>query len=167
MTLKPLEGIRPEHDVSQFDCGRPTLDDWLKQRALKSEGAGASRTYVVCEGSEVVAYYCLANGSVLHQSSPGKIRRNMPDPIPVMIIGRLAVHRELHGKGIGGGLLRDAIVRTLQAAEIAGIRAILVHALDNNAADFYRRYGFIASPINPLTLMLPLNTAMAALRNVD
>ncbi len=163
MTSLPPRPIARDHDLSAFDCGRPVLDDWLKRRALRNEESGASRTYVVCERNEVVAYYCLANGAVLHRNAPGRLRRNMPDPIPVMVIGRLAVHRRLHGQGFGASLLRDALMRTASAAEIAGIRAALVHALDEEAAAFYRRHGFLASPMDPLVLMMPLATVRAAM----
>ncbi len=128
-----------------------------------NERSGASRTYVVCENARVVGYYCLATGSVAAKHAPGKVRRNMPDPIPVMIIGRLAVDTHLHGRGIGKGLIKDAILRTLKAAEIAGMRAILVHALDEDAANFYRKNGFLDSPTDPCVLMLPLDAARRAL----
>jgi GNAT superfamily N-acetyltransferase len=111
----------------------------------------------------VVAYYSLATGSVEHKQAPGKVRRNMPDPIPVMIIGRLAVDKSLQGRGVGRGLLKDAVLRTLKAAQIAGIRAILVHALDEEAATFYRKNGFMDSPIDPLILMLPLEQVRKAM----
>lgn len=163
MTLQPPQSIKPAHDVSAFDCGRPVLDDWLKRKALANEASGASRTYVVCEDEKVLAYYCIANGAVARSESPGRVRRSMPDPIPVMVIGRLAVDSRLQGQGAGSALLRDAVIRTLNAAEIAGIRAILVHALDDAAAAFYRGKGFLNSPIDPLVLMLPLETARRAL----
>ena len=100
--------LRADHELLQFNCGEPTLDDWLRRRALQNEERGASRTYVVCTGLRVVGYYALAVGAVAHAGAPGRVRRNMPEPIPVMIIGRLAVDREFHGNGLGQGLLRDA-----------------------------------------------------------
>lgn len=163
MTLTPPRAIEVAHDVSEFDSGRPTLDDWLRQRAMRNEASGASRTYVVCEGTRVVGYYSLSNGAVESRDTPGKVRRNMPDPIPVMLMGRLAVDRSRQGGGLGRALLKDAILRTLRAAEIAGMRALLVHALDETAAEFYRHNGFLESPLDPLTLMLPLDTARRAL----
>lgn len=163
MTLQPPRPLREDHDLSDFDSATPVLDEWLRRKAARNEHSGASRTYVVCEGNKVLAYYSLAAGAVAHNQTPGKVRRNMPDPIPVMIIGRLAVDRSLQGQGVGRGLLRDAIIRTLNAAEIAGIRAILVHALDETAAVFYRRNGFVESPIDPLVLMLPLGHARKGL----
>ena len=163
VTLSPPRPIQADHDLSQFDSGRPILDDWLRQRAIKNEGSGAPRTYVVCEGPRVVGYYCLSTGSVENKQTPGKVSRNMPDPIPVMLMGRLAVDRSQQEKGLGRALLKDAILRTLKAAEIASMRALLVHALDEKAAGFYRHNGFLVSPIDPLVLMLPLDTARRAL----
>lgn len=163
MTLTPPHPIQADHDVSQFDSGRPVLDGWLRQRAIRNEDSGASRTYVVCEEARVVGYYTLSSGSVENRQAPGKVRRNMPDPIPVMLMGRLAVDRSQQGRGLGRALLRDAILRTLKAAEFAGMRALLVHALDRKAAEFYRHNGFLVSPIDPLVLMLPLHTARKAL----
>ena len=141
----------PEHLVSQHDVA--ALDDWLKRHAFANEKAGGSRTYVVCVGRRVVGYYALATGAVA-PAATGRVRRNMPDPVPVMLLGRLAVDRAFQGRGIGEGLLRDAILRTLQAAELAGIRAMLVHAISDEAKRFYERHGFAESPIDPMTLML-------------
>lgn len=163
LTIQPPRPLLVSDDVGRFDSGRAVLDDWLRERAAKSDNSGASRTYVVCQEDRVIGYYCLANGSVERRQTPGNVRRNMPDPIPVMILGRLAVDLEYQGKSIGRGLLRDAILRTLKAAGIAGIRALLVHALDDAAAEFYRRNGFVDSPIDPLILMLPLARARDAL----
>jgi GNAT superfamily N-acetyltransferase len=160
--LCPPEKLNSSHRTESFDSGNTQLDDWLKRRALKNELERASRTYVVCVG-EVVAYYCLANGAVAQTVATGRVRRNMPDPIPVMVIGRLAVDRHWQGKGIGHALLRDAILRTLQAAEIAGIRAILVHAISEDAKQFYEMCGFTASPIDPMILMVKVSDATASL----
>lgn len=157
------EPITADHVVAAFDSGRPVLDRWLASRALGNEREGGSRTYVVSRGGAVVGYYCLSAGAVTHGVAPGRIRRNMPDPIPVMLLGRLAVARSHQGQGIARALVRDATLRTLQAADIAGIRALLVHALDEEAASFYRHLGFVASALDPLILMLPLATARKAL----
>lgn len=159
MKLTGPEPITADHVVAEFDSGRPVLDNWLVSRALRNEREGGSRTYVVSDGGAVTGYYCLAAGSVTHRVEPGRIRRNMPDPIPVVLLGRLAVARSHQGRGIARALVRDAVLRTLQAAEIAGIRALLVHALDEDAAAFYRHLGFVGSAIDPLILMLPLATA--------
>ena len=158
--LQAPEKLSEVHDVSSFDSGQPQLDDWLKRRALSNQESGASRTYVVCVERRVVGFYALAAGSVSHAEVTGRIRRNMPDPIPVMILGRLAVDRAYHGRGLGRGLLRDAILRTIQAADIAGIRAILVHAISEDARIFYERSGFSSSPVDPMTLMITLTDAM-------
>jgi GNAT superfamily N-acetyltransferase len=163
VTLTPPQPIGPDHDWSLFDSGRPVLDDWLKQRAARNESSGASHTYVVCDEARIVGYYCLATGSVEIALAPGRVRRNMPDPIPIMLMGRLAIDRTRQGEGIGRALLKDAILRTLKAADIAGIRALLVHALDEEAAGFYRHNGFLESPMDPLVLMLPLETARKAI----
>lgn len=159
----PPEKLNSSHRLESFDSGNSQLDDWLKRRALKNELEGASRTYVLCVGKVVVAYYCLANGAVAQTTATGRVRRNMPDPIPVVVIGRLAVDCRWQGKGIGQGLLRNAILRTLQAAEIIGIRAILVHAISEDAKQFYQKCGFTASAIDPMTLMVKVNDATASL----
>ena len=157
------EHLTTTHDLSTFDCGIPDLNDWLKKRALSNEESGASRTYVVCSVGRVVGYYALANGGVALASAPGRVRRNMPDPLPVMIVGRLAVEQGWQGRNVGRGLLRDAILRTLQAAEIGGIRAILVHAISEHAKQFYERNGFSVSPVDPMTLMITIAHAKKAL----
>lgn len=161
---RPPEKLQPEHDVSKFNCGEPVLDDWLRRRALQNQQSGASSTYVILDKTQVVGYYSLAAGSVARETAPRRARRNVPDPVPVVVLGRLATDKGVQGKGIGRALLRDAILRTLQAADIIGVRAILVHALSEPAKRFYETCGFTASPINPLTLMITLQEAIAALR---
>jgi GNAT superfamily N-acetyltransferase len=150
------EPLRPEHDLQGFDCGKRTLNDWLQKKAIKAQPAGGSaRTYVVCspEG-RVVGYYALATGSINHDDVPGKVKRNTPNPIPIILIGRLAVDQSYKGKGLGSGLLKDALLRIVTAAEEIGIRAALVHALDEQARHFYTKHGFYESPTNDLTLMI-------------
>jgi GNAT superfamily N-acetyltransferase len=164
--LCPPDKLNLSHQIESFNSGNSQLDDWLKRRALKNEAEGASRTYVLCAGEIVVAYYCLANGAVAQTMATGRVRRNMPDPVPVMVIGRLAVDLHWQGKGIGRALLRDAILRTLQAAEIAGIRAILVHAISEEAKRFYEQCGFTASPLDAMTLMVNVKDARESL-NLD
>lgn len=146
--------IDDHHDLTGFDCGQPALNDWLRRQALKNEGSGASRTYVTCVGNRVVGYYALATGAVARAAATGKVRRQMPDPIPVMILGRLAVDIRYQGHGLGHGLLRDALLRTLQVAEQAGIRAVLLHAMTEEAKRFYQRAGFQESPVDPMTMMI-------------
>jgi GNAT superfamily N-acetyltransferase len=126
---------------------------------MKNQDSGATRTYVVCFGNTVVGYYSLAVGSIERRFAAGSIKRNMPEPIPVMILARLAVDQRHAGRSIGTGMLRDALLRTLQASDIAGIRALLVHALNERAASFYRGRGFTASPFDPLVLFLALDHA--------
>ncbi len=157
--LTPPQPILPMHNLNQFSSGENILDEWLRHRAIKNEKRGASRTYVVCESDslDVVAYYCLATGAVINKDAPGNIRRNMPEPIPVMVLGRLAVDQKWQGRGVGNGLLRDAIIRTVQAAKIAGIRAIVVHAISEKARQFYSGRGFQHSPVDAMTLMLRIN----------
>jgi len=147
------------HVTDEFDCGEPVLNDWLRKRALKNENSGASRTFVVCQDNNVVGYYVLATGSVMHQHAPSKVRRNMPEPIPMMILGRLAVSKSMQSAGLGRGLLKDAILRTLGVSKQAGIRALLVHALFDSAHKFYRQCGFVESPIDTMVLMITLKDA--------
>ena len=146
-----------DHQVGGFDSGKPGLDDWLKRRALKNQIEGASRTYVVAsDDGSVQAYYALAAGTIMPAEATGAVRRDMPSPVPVVILARLAVEKTRQGKGIGPALLKDALLRTVQAADTIGVRAMLIHALDEEAAAFYEKYGFARSPIDDLVLMLPL-----------
>jgi GNAT superfamily N-acetyltransferase len=149
--------------VSQFTSGKPPLDDWLKLTAHKAEGRTA-RTFVVCEGARVVGYYCLATGSVERKSAPGKLRKQAPAHLPVGILGRLAVDRSWQGKGLGSDLLRDAMARIVVASKTIGMRALLVHALDEESRMFYQsRAEFIEFPEDSRTLFLPLETIVDAL----
>ena len=150
------EHIQAHHDLTAFDCSAPDLNDWLRQQALRNEASGASRTYVICAERRVVGYYALATGAIARAAATSKVRRQMPDPIPVMIIGRLAVDVQHQGQGLGYGLLRDALLRTLHVAEHAGIRAVLLHAMTAEAKRFYQRAGFRESPLDPLTLMVAI-----------
>jgi len=153
------EPLTAAHNSEAFDCGEPVLNDWLKHRALKNEDAGASRTFVVCLGDNVVGYYGLATGSVMHKNASNKVKRNMPEPVPVMVLGRLAVDKNMQSMGIGRGLLKDAILRTITVAKQAGIKALLVHALSDEARKFYLQCGFIESPLDPMLLMITLKDA--------
>lgn len=161
--LRPPEKLNSQHRIEGFESGNGNLDDWLKRRALKNEVEGASRTYILYAEDIVVGYYCLASGAIPQISATGKVRRNMPDPIPVMVIGRLAVDIHWQDRGLGRALLKDAILRTLQAAEIGGIRAILVHAISEDAKRFYERCGFTPSPLEPMMLMITVKDAVASL----
>lgn len=161
MILARLEGpfpISADHELAVFDCGVATLNDWLKRRAVENNRTGASRTYVVCEGQEVIAYYCLSTGAVDHDISPSQLRRNMPDPIPVVVLGRLAVDQRYQNRKLGHVLLKDAILRSLQIAEIAGAVALLVHSISEEARRFYLSAGFVELPSQPKTLYLLMRT---------
>ena len=160
--LSPPQPLAAEHRVDDFSCAEPSLDEWLRRRALVNQMTGASRTFVVTnELGQVLAYYALAAGAVSHQESPGNIRRNMPDPVPVMVLARLAVDQRLQGRQIGGAMLKDALQRAVSVAQNIGVRALLVHAINERARLFYRHYGFVPSPANPMTLMLPLHAQNA------
>jgi GNAT superfamily N-acetyltransferase len=154
--------LTADHDLSAFACGEPALDEWLKQRALKNESR-FSRTYVVCEGNRVVAYFCISAGAVERASAPGKVRRNAPDSIPVSVIGRLAVSRSHAGRGLGSDILADALRRVAVASQSIGIGAVMVHAKDENAKRFYMACAeFIEYPADSRTLFLPIETVVAA-----
>ena len=152
----PPTALIGSHGVSEFDCGNDTLNDWLIKRALKNQNSGASRTFVICQDNQVVGYYALASGSVERMASSKSIARNMPEPIPVMVLGRLAIHSTMQGHRLGSALLKDALLRTLSVSKNVGIRAILVHAISEDAKRFYLGYGFQISPIDPMILMLPM-----------
>lgn len=157
---KLIEG----HDLSSFDCENEDLNSWLRERAHANEGK-VSRTFVVCAGAhEVVAYYCLAAGAVTRAELQRRLRHNTPETIPVVVLGRLAVDKRYRGRGMGAALLRDAILRMLSVSEAAGVRAMIVHAIDDKVGAFYQRHGFVASPINPRTFVLPIETARSALK---
>lgn len=159
--------LADDHQLADFDSGEPSLDDWLKRRAAKNQANGSSRTYVACEGpaqERVIGYYCLAAGAIGHAEAPSTMKRNRPDPVPVLVLGRLAIHKDHHLKGIGTALLNDAIRRAIQAAEIAGVTALLVHAISEQARRFYLSRGFIESPVRPMTLCLMLATVDQAMR---
>jgi GNAT superfamily N-acetyltransferase len=147
------------HLLEGFSSGTSSLDDWLKRRARNNQFTGASRTYVVAEADRVVGYYCLASGALALNDSPGGIKRNMPDPIPMAILGRLAVDITWQGRGLGAALLRDAVERTQAAGAILGIRGLLVPVLSDEAKAFYQHHGFIASPSRPMTLVMSLKEA--------
>ena len=150
--------LTADHDTSAFTCRHEVLNSWLRKRAMANAVSGASRTYVVSSGRQVVGYYALAAGSIANENAPGRLRRNMPDPLPVIVLGRLAVHNDWSGRGIGSGLLRDAVTRSIRAAELIGVRALLSHAIDADAKTFYLKHGFIESPLDPLSVMLGLSS---------
>jgi GNAT superfamily N-acetyltransferase len=165
-TLQPPTALRPDHPIAAFSCGVPALDDWLKRRAAHNEAAGGSRTYVAASQALVAGYYSLAAGSVRKEIATGAVRRNMPEPIPIVVLGRLAVDRNRQGCGLGGFLLRDAVLRMLQAADTIGVRAMVVNAIGDAAKSFCERHGFRPSVIEPLTLMITVAEASRMLSSV-
>ena len=159
MKLHAPQPLTADHQIDAFNCGETSLDKWLKRRALLNQASGASRTFVVLDDNHtVMGYYALAAGAVHHQDATRSIRQNMPDPLPVMVLARLAVDLRAQGIQLGAGLLRDAVERSLAVAQNAGVRALLVHALHDRAKQFYLYFGFQASPVHPLTLMLRLKS---------
>jgi GNAT superfamily N-acetyltransferase len=150
--------LSASHRLDEFECGEAVLDDWLKRRALANQATGASRTFVVTdEGGRVCGYYAMAAGAVSNQLATSRVRRNMPDPVRVMVLARLAVDRRAQGLHLGASLLQDAVNRAVAVSQNAGVRALLVHALHERARRFYEHYGFQPSPTHPLTLMLRLS----------
>lgn len=159
--------INPEDRLEAFDCGKQPLNDFLRQRALKNEGR-ASRAYVVLsttgeDAGSVIAFYTLSTGAVPLEEAPGRVRRNMPNPIPVMVLGRMAVDRRHAGKGLGAAMLRQALQRVIEASKTIGARAVVVHAIDDEAVTFYTRYGFQLFPTGSRTLFLPIETIAGSL----
>ena len=150
--------LSSHHQIAEFCCGETVLDQWLKQRGLKNQAQGAARTFVVCkeDSHQVVGFYSLATGSVIHTEATGGLRRNMPDPIPVIILARLAIDCAFHGQGLGADLLHDALLRSYRVAENVGVRALMVHALTDSAKRFYLHHGFKASTTQERTLFLAL-----------
>jgi predicted N-acetyltransferase YhbS len=161
----PLSAPQPlavAHILDGFECGEAVLDEWLKRRAMANQLSGASRTFVVADqGSRVYGYYAMAAGAVSHPMATRSVRRNMPDPVPVMVLARLAVDHRAQGNKLGASLLQDAVNRAVVVSQNAGVRALLVPALHERAKDFYEYYGFQSSPLHPMTLMLRLNAGKA------
>jgi predicted N-acetyltransferase YhbS len=151
--------LRDQHNLDAFDCGINDLNEWLRRRARKSQLSGAARTFVACVDNDVVGYHCLSAGAILRNAAPKPMQRNMPDPIPVIVLGRLAVDHDYQGQRVGSGLLKDAVLRTLHVAETAGIAALLVHAISEDVKSFYLGRGFVPSPEEPMTLCLRLSDA--------
>ena len=161
--LSAPEPLSAHHRIDAFDCGVPSLDDWLKRRALRNQVGGASRTFVACEDGAVAGYYALASSAVAPTAATGRFRRNMPDPIPVVVLARLAVARSHQGHGLGRALFQDAARRVIHAADAIGIRGLLVHAISDEAKAFYLGLGLDASPLESMTLMTTLADLRAAL----
>ncbi|WP_409999637.1 GNAT family N-acetyltransferase [Rhizobium leguminosarum] len=155
--------LADHHELAEFHSGVPELDDWLLLRARANQASGASRTFVVCEANRVIAYYALASGAVKQSEAPGRFPRNMPDPIPVAVLGRLAIDQSHQGRGFGRALVRDAGLRLINAAEVLGIRGVLVHAISDDARAFYEAVGFLPSPSDPMMLLVGLHDLNNAL----
>ena len=157
--LSAPEPLQPTHELDAFNSGIAALDEWLKRRARHNEAEGASRTVVVCVRHRVVGYYSLAAAAIMRATATPKVRRNMPEPAPAVLLGRLAIDRSWQARGLGTDLLRDAVLRTIGAADLIGVRAILVHAISQDAKAFYEQRGFRVSPIDPMTLMITIDEA--------
>jgi predicted N-acetyltransferase YhbS len=159
LQLSAPQPLVATHLVDEFSSGEASLDEWLKRRALANQTTGASRTFVVTDQEgRVFGFYAMAAGAVSHQIATNSLRRNMPDPIPVMVLARLAVDHRAQGMQLGAALLQDAVKRAVAVSQNAGVRALLVHALNDSAQQFYAHFGFQESPQHPMTLMLRLNT---------
>lgn len=165
--LTPPAPISTMHELADFDSGESSLDDWLKKRALKNHVAGASRCFVLCTGLAVIGYYSLSAGAISHETAPKAMRRNMPNPLPVLLLGRLAIDKRYHNQGLGQSLLRDAMIRAVSVASDAGVFAILVHALSEQAKRFYLSRGFVESSLQPMTLMMTLETVHSVLTEIE
>lgn len=154
---RSIEKLRLDHRIETFDCGQSDLNTWFRKNALQNQLANAAQTYVGLVDGIVVGFYSLAVGQVEYSGAPDRLRKGLArHPIPIMLLARLAVDLEWQGRGIGRALLRDAVLRTLQAAEIAGIRALAVHAKDERARQFYEQFDFVASPTDALHLFVLL-----------
>ena len=151
------ELLAAHHDLEGFDCGDEALNEWLHSRAPRNQREGSSRTWVVADGARVVAFYASSTAVVARTEATRRAARNQPDPVPAVLLGRLAVDRGHQGKGLAAALLKHFLLKALEVASLTGVRLVLVHAKDGRAADFYRHFGFEPSPIDDLTLMLLIN----------
>jgi GNAT superfamily N-acetyltransferase len=154
---RSIEKLRRDHPIDSFDCGQEVLNQWLRKHALQNQGAGAAQTYVGLVGESVIGYYSLAVGQIEYNDAPEHLRKGLArHPVPIMLLARLAVDKNWQKKGVGRALLRDAVLRTMQAADIAGIRALAVHAKDEQARRYYDQFDFVASPADSLHLLVLL-----------
>lgn len=160
--LNAPELLTEAHEFSDFSCGEANLDQWLQRRARANQISGASRTFVVCEGKRVVAFYALASSVIAQAEATGRFKRNMPDPIPVVVLARLAIDQNFQGQGLGRALFQDAARRIIFASEVIGIRGLIVHTLTESAKAFYLALGMECSPIEPMILMVTLSDLRAA-----
>lgn len=154
--IDPPAPLEASHNLARFSCGQPSLDDWLQKKALANQKSGATKTYVVIQNRQVIGFYSLALASINRAEAPGRMKHNVPESLPMMLLARLAVKTDCQGQGIGPGMLKDAIQRTVLVSQQAGVMGLLAHALDEKAKQFYTQYGFRESPMHPLTLILPV-----------
>lgn len=149
--------LNKDHNLTSFDCEELSLNKWLKEKSFKNQKSGASRTFVICDNNKVIGFYCLSTGSIQHQQlTLSRFKRNMPDPIPVIILGRLAIDKNYKAKGLGAALLKDAILRSKKVSKQVGSRALLVHSLTDEANAFYLKFGFVKSGIQERTMLISL-----------
>lgn len=167
LDFTPPSPITVDRELANFDSGESSLNEWLKKRAFKNHMTGASRCFVLCSGVDVIGYYSLSAGAISHEAAPKGMRRNMPNPLPILLLGRLAVDKRYHNRGIGQALLRDAMLRAVNVAGNAGVFAILVHALSDKAKQFYLSRGFVESPLQPMTLFMTIETVRSILAEPD
>lgn len=165
MSLRRPELLAPRHKLEEFDCGKPVLNDWLVRHARQAQGAGSTKTFVAADEDQVLGYFSLTVGQIDTFEVPERMRKGMGHyPLPVVLLARLAVSTSAQGRGLGWGLLQDAIARTVLISEQAGVRAMLTHPLDQEAAAFYTRFGFVLSPLRAQQLLLLLKDARQLLR---
>ena len=167
LDFTPPALITADQELADFDSGESSLNEWLKKRAFKNHSTGASRCFVLCVGAAVIGYYSLSAGAISHEAAPKAMRRNMPNPLPVLLLGRLAVDKRYHNQGIGQALLRDAMLRAVNVSGDAGVLAILVHAISDQAKQFYLSRGFVESPLQPMTLLMTIETVRSILAEPD
>lgn len=163
-----IDKLQRAHAVDAFDCGREALNRFLVRYAIQNQQAGASQTYLALAGEDVAGYYTLVVGQVEYDDAPERLKKGLArHPVPIMLLARLVISTAWQGKGLGSGLLKDAMLRTLQAAEIAGIRAFAVHAKDDEAKTFYEHFDFLASPSDPYHLFRLLKDIRGFLKASD
>lgn len=167
LDLTPPSPITVNQELANFDSGELSLNEWLKKRAFKNHAVGALRCFVLCAGKDVIGYYSLSAGAISHEAAPKAMWRNMSNPLPVLLLGRLVVDKRYHNQGIGQALLRDAMLRAVNVSGDAGVFAILVHALSNQAKQFYLSRGFVESPLQPMTLIMTIETVRSILAEPD
>jgi len=167
LDFTPPAPITADQELANFDCDESFLNQWLKKRAFKNHASGASRCFVLCAGADVIGYYSLSAGAISHEAASKTMQRNMPNPLPVLLLGRLAVDKRYHNQGIGQALLRDAMLRAVNVASDAGVFALLVHTLSDQTKQFYLSRGFVESPLQPMTLLMTIETIRSILAEAD